>query len=118
MLSRLKRARLALPPTFVALASAVCVLAIVVTIDMAAVRWSHHVTVFAETAGAVVVGLLAAAVLARRLAGDGIARRTILELDLEQPVEESASAVPLDGLGLTARPKQTLREIVEAMDRA
>ena len=118
MPSRLRRVRLVLPRWFLVLAGAVVVLTVLVAVGMAAVRWAHHVAALAEIAAIVVAGLLLLAVVSHRLGRGGVWRRTILELDLEEPLEEAAPAGPLSRCGLAGGGRQTLREVVEAIEQA
>jgi protease IV len=117
MPSRWKRIRLFVPRLCVVLAGAVVVLTAVVAIGVAAVRWAHHVAAFAEIAAIVVAGLLVLAFLTRRLFG-AVSPGTILELDLEEPLEEAPPSLPLTRRGRRGTRRQTLREVIETVERA
>lgn len=118
MPARLQRARFVLPRVLLVLAVAAGISAAVALAGVAALRWAHHVAALAEVAAGAVAALLAAAVVARRLAGDGVGKNTILELDLTHPLPEAdpAGALPRPGGPGGGRP--TLREAVEAVERA
>jgi len=118
MSTRWQRIRAAIPRVLAVLAGAVLVLALVVLLGIAAVRWSNHLSAFAEIAAIVVVGLLLLAALARLLVGRSVGRGTILELDLEQPLDEAAPSGPLGWAGRGSRRQLSLREAVETIERA
>ncbi len=105
------------PAVFVGLAGAVAALVIAVGIGIAAVRWAHHLSAFAEIAALVIVGLLVLAIVTHRLV-PGVRRRTILELDLEVPLREERAAGPASALGLLDGRGPTLREAVDTIERA
>jgi protease-4 len=101
-----------------ALAGLAVVLAVVMLIGVAVVRWSHHVAALAEIAAIIIFALLLLLVLARWAAGRSVRPGTILEVDLEEPLEEVAASGPLGWRSSGARRRQTLREVVETIERA
>jgi protease IV len=118
MPSRWQRIRLMVPRILVILAGAALVLTFVMAIGVAVERWSHHVAAFFEIAAIVVAGLILLAILARLLSRRGVGRNTILEVDLETPLEETAPTNPLGWRGASARTRQSLREVIETVERA
>jgi protease-4 len=84
---------------------------------VAAVRWAHHVAAFFEIAAIVVAGLLVVGFVTRRLVG-AVSPGTILELDLEEPLEEAAPPLPLAWRGTRGARRQTFREVIETIERA
>ena len=84
-------------------------------LHIAAVRLAHHVTALAEVAGIVIGGGLVVAIVGNRLRRR-IRRHTVLELELAKLPPETADANPL--AGLTGSTPLTLRETIEALERA
>jgi protease IV len=118
MPSRSQRIRLMMPRILAALACAALSLTAVMAIGLAVVRWSHHVAAFFEIAAIIVGGLVLLAVLARLVSRHGVGRNTILEVDLETPLEETAPSGPLGWRGAGVRRRQSLREVIETIERA
>lgn len=118
MPSRSRRFRLVLPRLFTALLAAAVVLTILVAVGVAAVRWSHHVAAFVEIAAIVIGGGIVLVVVSRRLLGGAVSPGTILELDLEEPLDEAAPSPPAGLRSLGGTRRQTLRDVIEALDRA
>jgi protease IV len=112
-----RRVRFVVPRSSVVLLGAFVVLAVAVAVGLVAVRWAHHVAAFAEIASIVIVGLLALYVVSRRLAATRIGRRTILELDLDEQLEESSPGGPFPRRTGDER-RLTLREVLETIERA
>jgi protease-4 len=118
MRNRSPRTQLFVPRYCLMLAGAVAVLTVAVAIGVAAVRWAHHVAALFEIAAIVVAALLVVAIVSRILLG-GIGAPTIVELDLEEPLEETAApGSPLALRALAGARKQTLREVIETLERA
>lgn len=70
----------------------------------------------AITVSLLVLGILSVSLLMRRLTGDGIPSKTVLELNLEQGLVEY---VPDDSMaGVFSRRVPTVRDIVDALDQA
>jgi protease IV len=106
------------PRALAALAAFALVVAVAMLIGIAVVRWSHHVAAFVEIAAIIVVALLLLAVLSRLLSRRTVRPGTILEVDLEEPLEEMSPSGPLGWRSSGGRRRQTLREVVETIERA
>ncbi len=118
MQGRPRRVRFVVPRLSFVLLGAFVALAVAVALGIAAVRWAHHVAAFAEIALIVAGGLLALVLVSRRLAATRIGHRTILELDLDEQLEETSPGGPLPRRGMADERKPTLREVLEAIERA
>ena len=118
MQGRLQRVRFVVPRLSFGILAAFIALAVGVAVGIAAVRWAHHVAAFTEIALIVVAGLLLVGLVLRRLAATRIGRRTILELDLDEQLEETSPGGPLQTGGVADERRPTLREVLEAIDRA
>jgi protease IV len=118
MPSRWERTRRLLPRVLAVLAAVALVIAVVMLAGIGVVRWSHHVAAFAEIAAIIIVALLLLVLLSRWAAGRTIRPGTILEVDLEEPLEEASPSGPLAWRSSGGRRRQTLREVVETIERA
>src|SRR5262245_31777143 len=116
MTTRSQRMRLVVPRLLVLLSGAAAALTIVVIIGVAAVRWAHHIAAFAEIAAIVVVGLAVLAILSHRLLGGSVRRGTILELDLQEPLQETRDAGPLARGGIVRAARPNLQEGVGTIE--
>jgi protease IV len=115
---RLRRVRSVVPRLSFVLLGAFVVLVTAVAVGIAAVRWAHHVAAFTEVTLIVAGGMLALALASRRLAASRIGHRTILELDLDEQLEETSTGGHLSRRGGADERKLTLREVLEAIERA
>jgi protease IV len=118
MPSRWQRIRLMVPRILITLACVALALAVAMAMGIAVVRWSHHVAAFFEIAAIVVAGLILLAVLARLVSRRGISPATILEVDLEASPEETTPSSPLGWRGTSPMKRQSLREVIETIERA
>ncbi len=118
MQGRLRRVRAVVPRLSFVLLGAFVALVVAVAIGIAAVRWAHHVAAFAEIAAIVAACLLVIALVSSRLAATRIGQRTVLELDLDEALEEISPGGPLPRRGAGGERKQTLREVIETIERA
>src|SRR5262245_21022772 len=73
-------------------------------------------TIGAATVVFMLLGIVSLSLLMRRLTGDGIPAKTVLELNLEQGLVEYVPDDPM--AGVFSRKVPTVRDVIDALDKA